>query len=59
MEFFIAHATKDGDLNVLPSFHFPTADEARNSLELRRAVDVNLEIVEIARDSAVRLCSAA
>jgi hypothetical protein len=60
MEFFIAHATKDGDLHVLPSFHFPTADEARSKiLELRRTVEVNLEIVEIGRDSAVTLCSAA
>jgi hypothetical protein len=48
MEFFIAHATKDGNLNVLPSFHFPTADEARSKIrELRRTVEADLQVIEI------------
>ena len=58
MEFFIAHKTEDGDLHVLSSFHFPTADEARNKiLELRRAVEVDLQVIEV--DVRAPLCSAA
>ena len=57
MEFFIAQRTKEGDLRPLSSFHFPTADEARNKiLELRRLVEVDLQVIEVVN---VRLSSAA
>ena len=48
MEFFIAHRTKEGTLHVLPSFHFPTANEAQNKiLQLRRLVEVDLQVVKV------------
>ena len=51
MEFFIAHRTKDGNLQILPSFHFPTADDARNKIvQLRRTVEADLQVVKIADD---------
>ena len=48
MEFFLAHRTKEGALHVLPSFHFPTADLARDKiLELRRLIEVDLQVVKV------------
>jgi len=61
MEFFLAHRTKEGTLHILPSFHFPTADLARDKiLELRRLIEVDLQVVKIfKRRGSVSLCSAA
>jgi hypothetical protein len=50
MEFFIAHRTKEGTLRILPSFHFPTADKARDKvLELRRLIEVDLQVVKVSK----------
>jgi len=49
MEFFVAHRSKDGELHILPSFHFPTAEDARNKiLELRRMVEADLQVITTA-----------
>jgi hypothetical protein len=46
MEFFVAHRSKDGELHILSSFHFPTAEDARNKiLELRRMVEADLQVI--------------
>jgi len=35
-------------LHLLPSFHFPTADEARKKiLELRRLIEVDLQVIKV------------
>jgi hypothetical protein len=53
MEFFIAHRTKEGNLHILSSFHFPTADLARNKIvELRRFIEVDLQVVKVYRRKA-------
>jgi hypothetical protein len=62
MEFFIAHRARDGNLQILPSFHFPTAEDARNKIvELRRTVEADLQVIETVdcRDAAAPLYSAA
>jgi len=62
MEFFIAHRAKDGNLQILPSFHFPTLEDARNKIvELRRIVEADLQVIETVdcRNVAAPLYSAA
>jgi len=48
-------------LRVLPSFHFPTANKARDKIaELRRLIEVDLQVVKVSkRRDSVSLCSAA
>jgi hypothetical protein len=49
MQFFLAYSTRNGEVHVLPSFHFPTAQEARDKIaQLRRAIDLKWRIVRIA-----------
>jgi len=46
MEFFLAYQASDGQVHVLPSFHFPTAEQAREKIaQLRRSIEVDFSIV--------------
>jgi hypothetical protein len=61
MEFFIAYRSRNGEVNVLPSFHFPTADEARSKIaQLRKVVEIDLQVIRVVyRGDIATLCSAA
>ena len=53
MEFFLAYQASDGQICVLPSFHFPTAEQAREKIaQLRRSIEVDLRIVIMESRSA-------
>ena len=53
MEFFLAYRAGDGEVHVLPSFHFPTAEQAREKIaQLRRSIEVDFSIVMMDSRSA-------